>query len=1018
MPPDVFRTFARIAMPWNTPAAEPLGSVLARRPWTSIPGGAATVASKMMFFCPFILADSPSTPLVGALSFDPAFNWFLLILLGAAVGAMVFYLYREQQKIAPRRIVHWLTAIRIALVVLIMLLLLRPVRQWASTHNTGGSLWIVLDQSLSMKQTDPQSSRIEQLRWADALGYLRADLRTSRLDHLAAKLSALRAELEHLQANGDSSADNSIVAGVKSWLDQLNDLAVEFDKDPQAHSSDAAPAIDDLRRIAKALSGSLTMPEQLPFHATLTSLASDIAKSKAAADRVDGELLSRSASDPQLQQAIAKVAAMRRADLALAALTGDTSHAPRTLAQVLAAQDTRVVTFAGGQQQVDTSDKSNLATLLKSAGEPIGGSTNIADALKFVGDQIANSDQANVLLVSDGRANDGGDLIEPARQLAAHGARVFTLAVGSRQRVCDAAVESIDAPDWIYKDDTLRASALLRLDGLKDKPVTVELLQRTQTIDTKTITPSSNQKTQVVTFSDKPPEAGMYDYEVHIREMPGEAVKENNRQSFRVSVKNDKLHVLVVDDQPRWEFRYLANYLSRDNRVQLQTVLLEPARIADVQTPAPIKALATNTSTVEAQILPQTKEDWSGFDLLVLGDVPAESLSTQMQQNIVAAVRDRGATLIIIAGQLNMPGRYAGTPLADLLPVYLNANWTATSLAEQLHDGFHPMIAPEGAKSILSQLGLDDASNTELWSAIPPWYWHSEQTQAKLSANVLWSIADAKMEAGAAPAAAANVNSMEAARQRALLCTMSVGLGRVMYLASDSTWRLRQVNGQDLHERFWGQVIRWVVGSDLPAGGKFVRFGTNKPKYADGEPIHVAARVLKEDLTPLTGQHFKVIARMSGDQKIVHDAEMEDSPQTPGFYHATLPNLPPGQLQLTLAGPEVEQLLASDTAEAARKLNIQVLADANLEMQNINADHEAMQQIAQAGGGIALDAPYADVMADHLPDLRHDQTTIEQIGMFTDPKDPWTHKAHWAFLLVFVSLITTEWVLRKAGGLV
>jgi hypothetical protein len=950
------------------------------------------------------------------LSFDPAFNGLLLILLGIAVGVMVFYLYREQQKIAPRRIVHWLTTIRVALVVLVMLLLLRPVRQWTSTHNTGGSLWVVLDQSLSMKQTDPQSSRIEKLRWADALGYLPADLRTSRLDHLAAKLSALGAELEHLQSNGDILTDGSAIAGIKTWLDQLDDLIAEFDKDSQGHSADAGPAIDDLRRISKSLRDALASPEQqLPLHVTFTSLSTDIGKIRTAADQIDGEMLARLASNPQLGQALTKAGAMRRADLAIAALTGDTSHAARTLAQVLAAQDTRVVTFAGGQQQVDTSDKSGLAAAIKTAAEPIGGTTDISDALKFVGDQIASSDQANVLVVSDGRANDGGDLLEPARQLAAHGARVFTLAVGSRQRVCDAAVDSIDAPDWIYKDDTLRASAVLRLDGLKDKPVTVDLLRGPQTIDTKTVTPASNEETKVLTFSDKPPEAQIYDYEVHIHEMPEEAVKENNRQSFRVSVKNDKLHVLVVDDEPRWEYRYLANYLSRDNRVQLQTVLLEPARVAEVQTPAPVKALATNTLTVEAQTLPQSKEDWSGFDLLVLGDVPPESLSTEMQQDIVAAVRDRGATLIIIAGQLNMPGRYAGTPLSDLLPVYLNANWTATALAEQLHNGFRPIIAPEGARSILSQLGLDDASNAELWSAMPPWYWHSEQTQAKLSANVLWSIADVKT---AADNGATNLNTIEAARQRALLCTMSVGLGRVMYLASDSTWRLRQVNGQDLHERFWGQVMRWVVGSDLPAGGKFVRFGTNKPKYADGEPTHVTARVLKEDLTPLTGQHFKVIARMAGDDKIVHDADMEDSPQTPGFYHATLPNLPPGQIELTLAGPEIERLLSSDTAEPARKLGIQVLADANLEMQNIDADHEAMEQIAQAGGGIALDAPYSDVMADHLPDLRHDQTTIEQIGMFTDPKDPWTHKAHWAFLLVFASLITTEWILRKAGGLV
>jgi len=946
--------------------------------------------------------DHASTQHLHALTFDPAFNGFLLLLLCAAVGVMIFYLYREQQKIASRRIVHWLTAIRIALVALLMLLLLRPLRQWASTSNTGGSLWVLIDQSLSMKQTDPEASKIEQLRSAEAIGYLAADMRPSKLDRLTAQLIALRSELQYVQTSSDASEQGP---QIKRWVDQLDELATNIEKDPQGHADDVAPVVADLRA---ASAQSSTPPDA-------SVLARDIVKLQAAADRADTDFLNQSGNDPRVQQALAKVGALRRADVAYAALTKPSQQLSRSLADVLESQDTKIVPFTGSQQILDASDKSALPGILRSASEPVGGSTDIADALKFVGDQIANSDEASILLVSDGRANDGGDLIEPARRLAAHGARLFTLAVGSRQVACDAAVESIDAPDWIYKDDTLRASAMLRLDGLAGKPCVVDFLRGGQLVDTKTVTPRSGQAMEMVSFDDKPPEPGMYDYEIHVREMPEEADTQNNRQSFRISVKNDKLHVLIVEDQPRWEYRYLANYLSRDDRVQLQTVLLEPAHVADVEPPAPVQALATNTDTVEAQILPRTKEQWAGFDLVVLGDVPLESLTDEMQRNLIAAVRDRGTALAVIAGPQNMPGSYAGTPLADVLPVYLNGSWTATALQEDLKAGFHPTIAPEGSKSILSQLGLDDEANSELWAAMEPWYWHSEQTQAKLSANVLWSIGDASAEHRAATVAS---DALAAARQRALLCTMSVGLGRVMYLASDSTWRLRQVSGHDLHERFWGQVIRWVVGSDLPAGGKLVRFGTNKPRYADGEAIQVTARVLKDDLTPLVRQHFKVLARSGGEGGIIHDAQMEDSPDAPGYYRAVLPNLPSGQIELSLQGDQIDRLMATDTAPANRTLDVQVLADANLEMQNINADHQAMEQLAQAGGGIALDAPYFDVLADHIPNLRHDQTTIQQIGLFTDPNDPWTRKAHWAFLLLFVSLITTEWILRKVGGLV
>ncbi len=188
--------------------------------------------------------------------------------------------------------------------------------------------------------------------------------------------------------------------------------------------------------------------------------------------------------------------------------------------------------------------------------------------------------------------------------------------MGSRQIVRDAAVESVDAPDWIFKDDTLRASALLRLDGLAGQTCKVEFRRGDTVVDTQSVTlgntDADKRAMRVVTFSDKPPEPGLYEYEVRIQPMPDEAVLDNNRQSVRVSVKKEKLHALVIENEPRWEYRYLTNYLSRDNRVQLQKVLLQPAKVPDVQLPTPVKA-SPNNPTDEAQLLPATKGRMGGF---------------------------------------------------------------------------------------------------------------------------------------------------------------------------------------------------------------------------------------------------------------------------------------------------------------------------------------------------------------------------------------------------------------------
>ena len=72
----------------------------------------------------------------------------------------------------------------------------------------------------------------------------------------------------------------------------------------------------------------------------------------------------------------------------------------------------------------------------------------------------------------------------------------------------------------------------------------------------------------------------------------------------------------------------------------------------------------------------------------------------------------------------------------------------------------------------------------------------------------------------------------------------------------------------------------------------------------------------------------------------------------------------------------------------------------------------------QSGNGIGVDAAYAEILAQHIPNLEKPQVTVQQIGLFADPENPYTRKAHWAFLILFVTLISAEWILRKVGGLV
>ena len=966
-----------------------------------------------------------------------AFNRWLVAAAVLLAGAMVVYLYRAQQRVAPRRVVITLTALRLVLVVLALVLLAGLGVRWKRTGASGGTLWLVVDRSGSMDHADPQATPVEKLRWADALGYLPPGGRPGRLGRCAARAMALRAELAHLRSAGEipeapggsSRGAPDYAASLRAWGDRARALADDAAKESgAAPSSFSAPAPSALASVARRMNDladqAAKSPRRdeagrlVPWDEIQKQIDATVTDLRTRADDADARFLADHASDARVTQALAKVAAMSRAQLATLAFAAKGEPGAASLGDAVPRQRTSLVTFSDAPQQVEVKSESDLVKALGASatgpGETTGRSTNMAAPLRYVAEHLGQTEPAAVVLVGDGRHNNGGDLVEPARRLAARGTRVFALALGSEQVAPDAAVEQVDAPDWVYQDDTVRSSALLRLDGLANKPVTVEFYRGDKKVDSKTITPTQERATQVVGFSDKPPEPGVFEYDVRVADVPNEAVKENNRLGSRVSVKKDKLAVLVVEDLPRWEYRHLVNYLSRDNRVKLQTILLQPARAEMVQRPTPRRASPKNDG-VEAQLLPEKKQDWAAFDLVVLGDVPKEALSDEDQQNLAAAVKDRGTTLLLMAGPFNMPQRFGGTPLADLIPVELSpGEWASAALPEHLTKGFRPTLTPEGQASILGQFTIDEPANLALWTAMPPWYWHSELTRAKRSASVIWSIGETSGPpiSDSAP--------VDAARDRAVLATMSVGMGRVMYLASDSTWRMRQVNGQNPHERFWGQVIRWVVGNELPAGGKLVRFGTDKPRYVAGEAVVVTARLFGEDFTPLRGQKLAAVARAGvGEKEAVARAELSELPDAPGYYRAVLSGLPAGTAVLSLEGESVQPLLDKDQVPAAqRTLTLDVQSQLSVEQRNINADRAAMASLAEAGGGFALDGPYVDVLAGSLPELNYTTETVEEVGLFADPNDRHTRWAHWAFLAVFAVVASAEWVIRKAAGLV
>src|SRR5213075_1385999 len=163
---------------------------------------------------------------------------------------------------------------------------------------------------------------------------------------------------------------------------------------------------------------------------------------------------------------------------------------------------------------------------------------------------------------------------------------------------------------------------------------------------------------QVVQMRFTPQRQGEFDLEASIEPRADEAVKDNNSFSQRLKVIDAKIKVLLVDQAPRWEFRYLQAMLLRDRRVELKCFLVEGD-----------PAIARGDNTPYLPQFPTKKEDLFKYDLVVFGDVDPKSITPAQLENLNELISKFGGALVMVAGRRFSPAAYRRTVMERMLPV-------------------------------------------------------------------------------------------------------------------------------------------------------------------------------------------------------------------------------------------------------------------------------------------------------------------------------------------------------------
>jgi uncharacterized membrane protein len=602
---------------------------------------------------------------------------------------------------------------------------------------------------------------------------------------------------------------------------------------------------------------------------------------------------------------------------------------------------------------------------------PDGPATSISRALVMAVNKVPQRTTGTAVLLSDGLHNSARSPLEIATKL---GMPVHTVGVGASLRsnaaYRDLQVTAIDCPERMMLNNKAQVTASVEGIGLAGHVTPVFLDDEGKQIQAAELTLDDLEGSQKVTFEFVPTVKGRHTYTVRVPPAGTEKITENNQRSAVTMVVESGIRVLYVEGTLRGEYGALVDrFLARDPDLQF---------CALVQTRKNVFLERSNIADLKLAGIPSDAETLAKFDVFILGDLDTTFLKPTQQELIARRVED-GAGLIMLGGYHSLgPGGYEGTPIGKLLPVRLGGRDVG-----QVDEAFLPVLTPEAAvHPIFANIaGFFPTKNAGPKSTgLPPLDGCTRVEAARPGATVLatHAIAGAEMP---------------------VLAVQPVGKGRTCVFTGDTTRKWQQgpraMDQESPFLQFWGQTVRWLAGraKDVDNQASVVAT-TDKAFYEPEEPVRIEATV--RDQRGEGTNAANVTAEVSGPGGRPEKVALAPQPSAAGHYAGTFEPRTAGKHQV------VVEARVGDAVVKADKLNVDV-GRPNLEFEKLDLDERMLTRIASDSGGRYVHISTADHLVDQLDKTQRKRRLYQERRLYWPP----------GLWVIFVSVLTVEWVLRK-----
>lgn len=569
-----------------------------------------------------------------------------------------------------------------------------------------------------------------------------------------------------------------------------------------------------------------------------------------------------------------------------------------------------------------------------------------------------------VVLMSDGDFNAGEPPVGAAQRYRLRGVPIFTIPVGSEERLPDLDLLSVTAPTYGIVSENVQIPFTIRSSLDRQVRTIVRLRDEKGQERTKSITLAPNAETYDSILW-KLEEEGNATLTLSIPEERDELIEENNSRQFTISGKPERLRVLILETLPRWEFRFLRNALQRDPGVELSCLLMRPG-------------LGVAEGEDYIAKFPESLEELAKFDVVFIGDIGIgeNMLTVEQAEQIKGLVENQASGVVFLPGPRGNQFSLLDTGLADLMPVFLDEDQVKgypETLATPLN------LTTEGRASLLTMLGDSEEENPEIWRRLPGFFWHAPVVRAKGGTEVLAVHANRRGPYGPLP----------------LLVTKVAGSGKVLFMGIDSAWRWRRGVEDLYHYRFWGQVARWMSYQRNMAAGERVRLFYSPERPEPGSMVTVNANAFDANGAPLSEGNvlLQVTSPAGGSEQV----ELQKNESEWGAFT--------GRFRVDAPGAWKVSAVVSGASDLPTETTI-LAQGSELEKVGQPARPEVLAEVAKVSRAKL-------VSPQQLPALVEEIIALPEPRPFENRLQLWSH---WAVILGIVLLLGVFWVGRKLNG--